>query len=139
VSSKPDSADARADRAVQGAISIVTLCAFVFQLPWVIPVLGVLLAAGALLGLAGNPFHRLFVGVVAPRISRPSAQVPASSIQAQDMLGAALLVVATLCLLIGINLLAWIFTLAEGGVAAVAATTGVHLGVVVRDRIRRAG
>jgi hypothetical protein len=45
--------------------------------------------------------------------------------------------VATLCLLIGIGLIAWIVTLIEGGVAAVAATTGVHLGVVVRDRIRR--
>ena len=33
--------------------------------------------------------------------------------------------------------IAWIVTLAEAGVAAVAATTGVHLGVEVRDRLRR--
>ncbi len=137
MSSRPESADARADRAVQGAISIVTLSAFVFQAPWVIPVLGVTLAAGAILGLAGNPFHRLFVGVLAPRISRPRAQVSASTIQAQDILAAALLGLATLCLLIGVGLIAWIVTLAVGATAAIAATTGVHLGVVVRDRIRR--
>jgi len=137
VASGTESVDARADRAVQGAITIVTLGAFVFRAPWVIPVLAVLVGAGALLGPAGNPFHRLFAGVVTPRISKPSAVVPSSTIRAQDILAAALLGIATILLLIGLGGVAWIVTLLEGGVAAVAATTGVHLGLVALDRIRR--
>jgi hypothetical protein len=132
-----ESVDARADRAVQGAIAIVTLSAFVFRAPWIIPVLAVFLGAGALLGPAGNPFHRVFEGLIAPRASKPRLLVPASTIQVQDVLAVALLGAATLCLLIGLGAIAWIMTLAEGGVAAVAATTGVHLGIVARDRIRR--
>ena len=94
--------------------------------------------AGALLGPAGNPFHRIFGALVAPRLSPAGPSVPAATIRAQDVLAAALLGAATLCILIGLGGVAWIVTLAEAGVAAVAATTGVHLGVVVRDRIRRA-
>ena len=48
-----------------------------------------------------------------------------------------LLAVATLCLLIGLGGIAWILTLVEGLVAAVAATTGVHLAVSIRDRLWR--
>jgi len=55
----------------------------------------------------------------------------------QDMLTAALLGVATLALLISLNAVSWVIALAAAGVAATAATTGVHLGLRVRDLIRR--
>jgi Domain of unknown function (DUF4395) len=129
--------DARADRTVQGVVAVATLSAFVFRQPWVIPVLAVFLGAGALVGPAGNPIYRIFVGVVAPRLSAAANLEPAATLRAQDALGAALLGAATLCLLIGLGGLAWIITLAEAGVAAVAATTAVHLGIAVRDRLRR--
>jgi hypothetical protein len=133
VHSGSDAVDARADRGVQAAISIVTLSAFVFRAPWVIPILAVLLAAGALLGPGGNPFHRIFEGLIAPRASKARTVVPASTIRAQDALGAALLGTATVFLLIGIGAVEWTLALAEAGVAAVAATTGVHLAVKLRD------
>jgi len=63
--------------------------------------------------------------------------VPAEAIRIQDLLAFGLLALATLCLVIGLGGVAWFFTLAEGLVAAVAATTGVHLGVSIRDRLRR--
>jgi hypothetical protein len=122
---------------VQGAVTVVTLGAFVFHLVWVIPVLAVFVAAGALLGPAGNPFHRIFAGLVAPRLSRAPGFEDAATVQAQDVLAAALLGLAVVLLLIGLGGVAWIMTLLEGGVAAIAATTGVHLGVVARDRFRR--
>ena len=60
--------------------------------------------------------------------------MPAATVQAQDVLAAALLGVATLCSSSGLGGVAWIVTLAEGGVAAVvAATTGVHLGAWSRS------
>ena len=129
--------DVRADRTVQGVVAVATLSAFVFRQPWVIPVLAVFVGAGALLGPAGNPIYRIFAGLVAPRLSPSVSLEPAATLRAQDALAVALLGVATLCLLIGLGGLAWIITLAEAGVAAVAATTGVHLGLAVRDRLRR--
>jgi hypothetical protein len=63
--------------------------------------------------------------------------VAASTVRAQDGLAAALLAFATLWLLISLGGIAWIVALAEAGVAAVAATTGVHLGVTLRDRLKR--
>ncbi len=124
---------------MQGAVAVITLGAFVFHLQWVIPILLVLLAAGALLGPAGNPFHRLFAGLVAPRLAPARAMERATTIKAQDVLATALLGVATLLILVGLGGVAWVVTLAEAGVAAVAATTGVHLGVTVLDRLRRLG
>ena len=75
--------------------------------------------------------------MLAPRLSSRRDVVPASTVQVQDMLAVALLGVATLCLVIGLGGIGWIVTLGEGGVALVAATTGVHLGEVAHDRLRR--
>ena len=130
--------DVRAVRAVQGTVAVATLSVFVFHQPWAIPVLGVFVGAGALMGPPGNPVYRLFDGVVAPRLSPVADVEPASTLRAQDVLAVALLGAATACLLIGLGLLAWIVALGEAGVAAVAATTGAYLGVVIRDRLRRA-
>jgi hypothetical protein len=129
--------DVRADRAVQGTVAVATLSAFVFHQPWVIPVLGVFVGAGALIGPAGNPIYRLFDGLVAPRLRPVESVEPASTLRAQDVLGIAVLGLATVCILIGLGGLAWFVALVEAGVAAVAATTGVHLGVLARDRLRR--
>ena len=136
MAARSESVDARADRFVQGAIAVVTLGAFVFRAGWVVPVLAVVLGLGAI-GPAGNPLHRLFAGLAAPRLPAAHATVPASTVRTQDVLGAALLALATLLLVISLGGIAWIVALAEAGVAAVAATTGVHLGVMLRDRLRR--
>jgi len=137
VASGAKAVDVRADRAVQGTVAVATLSAFVFHQPWVIPVVGVFVGAGALMGPPGNPLYRIFDGLIAPRLS-PAANVePAATLRAQDVLAVAVLGAATVCLLIGLGGLAWIVALCEAGVAAVAATTGAHLGVLVRDRLRR--
>jgi uncharacterized protein DUF4395 len=137
VASGSEPVDARADRAAQGAVTVIALGAFVFHVPLVIPVLAVILGVGAARGPTGNLFLRGFDTLVAPRLSPPTATVPADTVQAQDLLGVVLLGLATLCILIGLGGLGSIVTLAEAGVAVVAATTGLHLGVTVRDRIRR--
>jgi hypothetical protein len=129
--------DVRADRVVQGVITVIALGAFVFHAPIVIPVLAVVLGAGALIGPKGNAFHRLFIALVGPRLSPATAVVPAETVQAQDALGAVLLAVAALCNLIGLGGLGSILTLIEAGAAVVAATTAVHVGALVVDRIRR--
>lgn len=134
---RSESVDARADRAVEGALAILTLGAFVFRLAWLIPVLGLLVGVGAVLGPERNPFHLLFAAALGPRLRPATATVPAETVRTQDLLAFGLLAVATLCLPIGLGGFAWIFALIEGLVAAVAATTGVHLAVTIRDRLRR--
>lgn len=132
----PSPIDSRADRAAQGVVAVVLLAAFVFRQMWVIPVLAVLVGAGAAFGPIGNPFIRLFTAFVAPRLTAPKTFEDPGTLRAQDVLAVALLGVAILALLISLNVVAWIVGLAEAGVAATAATTGVHVGVAVRDRIR---
>jgi hypothetical protein len=128
--------DSRGDRTVQGSVAVILLAAFVFRQTWVVPVLGVLVGAGAAFGPAGSPFHRVFAAWVSPRLSPPTSYEDAATIRVQDVLAVALLGTATLALLIALNAVVWIIALVEAGIAAVAATTGFHLGVVVRDRIR---
>lgn len=120
-------------------MAVIILGAFVFGQEWVIPILLVLLGSGALLGPSGNPFLRAFAGLAAPRLPPAKAVEPAASVQAQDMLGATLLGTATLLILIRLGGVAWVVTLGEAGVAAIAATTGVHLGVTARERFRKNG
>ena len=132
----PEAIDSRADRTAQGVVAVVLLAAFVFRQIWIVPVLAVLVGAGAALGPGGNPFLRLFAGFVSPRISKPTAFEDPATVRAQDVLGVALLGVAMVAVLISLNVVAWIIALAEAGIAVIAATTGVHAGVVVRDRIR---
>jgi Domain of unknown function (DUF4395) len=129
--------DSRADRTVQGAVAVIVLAAFVFAQIWILPVLGVLLGAGAVFGPPGNPLHRLFSAFVSPRLSAPTAFEDAVTVQVQDVLASALLGAATAAMVISLNVVAWVVALAEAGVAVIAATTGVHVGIAVRDRIRR--
>lgn len=121
---------------MQGAIAVILLGAFVFGQIWILPILGVLVAAGAAFGPPGSPFHRLFAAYVEPRLPPATDLEAAATIRAQDALATALLAAATVAVLISLNGLAWIIALAEAGVAAVAATTGVHLGVALLDRLR---
>ena len=116
---------------------MILLAAFVFRQAWVVPVLGVLVGAGAAFGPAGNPFHRLYAAFVAPRLSKPATFEDPVTVRVQDMLTVALLGVVTLALLISLNPVSWVIALAAAGVAATAATTGVHVGLAVRDLIRR--
>jgi len=134
--------DARADRAVQGALAVLTLGAFVFRVAWLIPILALLVGVGAALGPERNPLHVLFTTAVGPRLrpgpaTVPAERVPAETVRSQDVLAFGLLAVATLCLLIGLGGFAWILAVVEGLIAAVAATTGLHLGVWIRDQLRR--
>lgn len=128
--------DSRADRTAQGIVAVVLLAAFVFRQIWVVPVLAVLVGAGAAFGPGGNPFLRLFTGFVSPRISKPANFEDPTTVRVQDVLAVALLGVAILAVLISLNVVAWIIALVEAGIAVVAATTGVHVGVTARDRIR---
>src|SRR6516162_7220645 len=52
---QPGAVDARGDRAAQALLGVFLLAAFVFRLPWLVPVVIVVLLGSALLGPRANP------------------------------------------------------------------------------------
>jgi Domain of unknown function (DUF4395) len=130
--------DARTDRVTQGAVGVALLAAFVFRIPWLVPVLSLLLAAGALAGPQANVFHLAFERWVGPRLpalrnTSPEAKVPEPTARAQDALAAVILAVASFAFLFGIAIVGWALALAEAVIAIIAATTRIHVG----ERLRR--
>ena len=136
-----DPVDARADRAVQGIVGVLLLGGFVFKSPWIVPVVAVVLAAGALGGPRANVLHRACNAWLVPRLPAPGpagtppATVAADAVRAQDALGTGILALATLVYLAGIALAGWLLAIGEAVIALVAATTGIHLA----DHLRTLG
>ncbi len=124
--------DARGDRAVQGAVGLVLLTAFVFGWVWVVPIVALILAPGALLGPRANVAHLAFDRLVLPRLAPADATVAEKTVQSQDSLLAAALGVAFVLLFIGLAPVGWLLALAAAVVAAIAATSGFHVGDQVR-------
>jgi hypothetical protein len=125
--------DARGDRAVQSAVGVVLLAAFVFGVPIVVPIVGVLLVAGAAIGPHANPLHLAYVRMVAPRLGPATATVDPPTIRRQDVLLAGLCAIATIGFGLGVSTLSWFVVVIAALVAIIAATTRVHLG----DQLQR--
>jgi uncharacterized protein DUF4395 len=125
--------DARGDRLVQGSVGVLLLAAFVFGWKLVVPIFGVLLAAGAAVGPRANPFHLAYARLLAPRLATGEALIDPQTVRRQDALVAGLCAIATLAFGIGISPLGWLVVITAAIVAIIAATTRVHLG----DQLRR--
>ena len=134
----PDgSIDPQADRAVQSLIGVGLLAAFVFRMPWLLPVVALVTAAGALGGVGRNPLHLGFRRLVAPRLGDdPSTapRIPALVVQRQDALAAVVLTVASVLYAAGLHTIGWMFAIVEAVFASLAATTRIHVGDYVRRR-----
>ena len=133
-----DGVDARTDRIAQAAVGVALLAAYVFRVPWLVPVLALLLAVGALAGPKANVLHRACARWITPRLPLPSDAAPertvtSPTVRAQDALAAAILAVASLAFVSGVGFLGWALALGEAVVAIIAATTRIHAG----DRLRR--
>jgi hypothetical protein len=128
--------DARSARFELAAIAVVLLGGYVFGIVWVIPALAVVLAAGLGFGPRANVFARLFQVVVADRLRPAASTEPAAAFRFSELFAVVMLSVATLMFIIGLKLLIWPVALAEAGISALHATTGVSVEAAVRDRIR---
>ena len=131
--SLPGAVDARADRAAQAFIGVFLLAAFVFRLPWLVPVVIIGLAAAAITGPRANPLVFIFVRFVAPRLKETDQTIDDRTVQLQDTFLVGLAVVAVLGLLV-LPPFGWLVVLAAAIVAVAAASTGVHVGALVLHR-----
>jgi hypothetical protein len=135
-----DAVDARTDRAAQATVGVVLLAAFVFRVTWIVPLVALFLAVGALAGPEGNVLHKVFERWVLPRLPANAApttesSVPVATVRAQDALGAVILAAAALGFVLGIGPIGWVLVLAEAVIAILAATTRVHAADWVRHRL----
>jgi Domain of unknown function (DUF4395) len=133
----PGGIDARGDRLVQALVGVLLLAAFVFRVPVIVPIVAILQAVSAGFGVRANPFHQAFTRWVGPRIGPSDAMVDEQIVRGQDAFAAGLLAVASLAFLVNIPGLGWLFVIAEAVIAAVAATTLVHLGERAVHRLIR--
>jgi hypothetical protein len=130
---QPGAVDARADRAAQALLGVFLLAAFVFRLPWLVPVVIVVLLGSALLGPRANPLLVGFDRFVRPRLKPADQTIDDRTIQLQDIFTVGLAAIASLGLLV-ITPFGWLVVIAAAVVAVLAASTGVHTGAVVLRR-----
>jgi hypothetical protein len=135
-----DAIDARTDRAAQATIGVALLAAFVFRVTWVVPLVALFLAVGALAGPEGNVLHKAFERWLLPRLPADRApihesRVSVATVRAQDALGAVILAAAALGFVLGIGPIGWMLVLGEAVIAILAATTRVHAADWVRRRL----
>lgn len=134
---EPNTIDARADRGVQAAIAVVILGGFVFRQPWVVPLVLLPEALGALGGVGRDPLYMLAGRIVASRLPPGDETVDAASIRGQCVVAVALLAVASVAFLFSVDAVGWTFALVEAGIAVIAATTRIHAGAALIARLRR--
>jgi Domain of unknown function (DUF4395) len=128
--------DARADRAAQAFVGVFLLGAFVFRLPWLVPLLALALAGAAIAGPRLNPFLFVYDRLVAPRLGAVDQRVDATTVQMQDVFTVGLVVLATLGLVL-IKPFGWLVVIVAAIAAVLAASTGMHVGATVLRRFIR--
>jgi hypothetical protein len=131
--------DARTDRVAQAVVGVAVLSAFVFRLPWIVPVLAVVLGIGALAGPHANVLQIVIQRWITPRLPAPKteAAVPVTTVRAQDALAAAILLVAGSAFILGVGFVGWLLVIVEAVVAIIAATTGIHLAELLQRRLQK--
>jgi uncharacterized protein DUF4395 len=125
--------DARGDRLMQGSVGVLLLAAFVFGIPLLVPIVGVVLAVGAAIGPRANPLHLAFARFLAPRLTGSVPLIDPQTVRRQDALIAGLCAIATIGFGLGIAPVGWLVVIVAAIVAIFAATTRIHLG----DQLRR--
>lgn len=129
--------DGREVRGAQALVAVLILTGFVFGLPVLVAVAGILCAIGAFVGPHANPMHAIYRAAMAPHLDDPRVYEAPTAVKALDLLGAALCAVAILAFILGIGLIGWLVALIEAAIAVVCASTGFNAAVMVRDRLRR--
>jgi len=120
-------------------VGLAVLSAFVFRLPWIVPVLAVALGIGALAGPHANALQIVIERWITPRLPTAKAEafVPVTTVRAQDALAAAILLVAGSAFVLGIGFVGWLLAIVEAVIAIIAATTGIHLAELLLGRLQK--
>jgi hypothetical protein len=135
----PKLIDPRAPRFNQGVVGAGALVAFVANLPLLVPVLGLLLAAGALLGPSANPLSIAWRKAVVPglKLAPPARLKDAAPVRFAQLVGFLFLAGASVAFLLSLAFVAWALTLIVAALALLAAITDICVGCEVYNLGRR--
>jgi hypothetical protein len=126
--------NSRALRFEQAIIAIALLTGFVFRWFWMIPLVGVLLLAPLVAGGRANLFARIYEGTLGAHLAAHPAIESAGTTRFTRLVEVALLALGSLFVFLGADGFGWVFALPVAAITVVAATTGINLVAVVRDR-----
>jgi Domain of unknown function (DUF4395) len=126
---RPGMVDSRQPRLGQAIIGLSLLVAFVLDAVPVIPMVGLLLGAAAVLGPRFNPYAALFRGLRrAGAFGPPRELEEAAPPRFANAVGFVFLAVASLAAFLGVSSLAWGLALVVSGLALLSAATGLCVG-----------
>lgn len=139
----PGGVDPRVPRFNQGVTGLLLILAFLIDIPYLVPVLGLILGLGAVFGVRGNLWALAFVHAVRPvlRLGPPTKRKPAAPTRFAQALGAVFLAGATVALLVLAGptaaIVGWGLTLAVAALALLAAATDICVGCVIYTLIAK--
>ena len=124
----PRPIDPRGPRFNQAVVTLLLLGGFVFDAPLVVPVVGLVLLAGAALGPRWGPFLRLYSEVIRPRLGPPAELEDPRPPRFAAAVGVAFLSASTIAFIAGNSGVAWALALVVAVLAGLAAATGICVG-----------
>jgi hypothetical protein len=122
-----DVIDSRAPRASQAFIGSLALVAFVLDVEWLVPLLGLQLVVGLVFGRQYCLPCLFYFEVIQPRFGEGRIE-DARPPRFANMIGTGFLAAATLAFLAGLHTVGWALSLTVAGLALLAATSGLCLG-----------
>jgi hypothetical protein len=126
---RPGMVDRRQPRLGQAITGVALLLGFVLDAVAVIPVVGLLLGAAAILGPRFNPYAALFRALRGAGLFGPPRELEeAGPPRFANAVGFAVLSGATLALALGATALAWGLAVAVSSLALLSAVTGLCVG-----------
>lgn len=126
--SAPRPIDPRGPRFNQAIVTLLLLVGFVLDVPALVPVVGVVLLAGAALGPRWGPFLRLYSELIRPRLAPPAELEDPRPPRFAAAVGVAFLGASTVAFLLGNAVVGWTLALVVAVLAGLAAATGVCVG-----------
>jgi hypothetical protein len=140
---RPVMVDARQPRLGQAITGTTLLAGFVLDVPLILPIVGLLLGAAALLGPRLNPYVQLFralrrTGILGPPRELEEAAPPRFA----NALGSVFLAAASAAAFLDVAWLAWTLAVVVSALALLSAVTGLCVGCelyVVARRIATRG
>lgn len=126
--SVPRPIDPRGPRFNQAMVTLLLLVGFVLDVPALVPVVGVVLLAGAALGPRWGPFLRLYSELIRPRLAPPAEVEDPRPPRFAAAVGVAFLAASTVAFLLDNAVVGWTLALVVAVLAGLAAATGVCVG-----------
>ncbi len=133
---KPKSIDERQLRCERGLVAVLLFGGYVWQRDLVIPAVAVGITAALVPAIGLRPFGVPFERLIAPRLRAVTRRVPLTLARSDDLILAAVLMVATLLIVIGLGTIARVVGLVTAGTAMLEAAAGLWVGAPLANSLR---